>query len=100
MSESDATNELTQLQKAEYAAQRFAELGYRDCSAWTVTIKKTYGVRSLFRDVRSNLIQEMVAERSREQIRESIQVVADGGYTQFTPDEAYLIAQSLRPQEC
>lgn len=86
---------LTPLQKAEYAAHRFAERNYRDCSAWSVVIRKTYGVRSLFKDLRSNLAQTIVAEKSEEHIRETIHVTPDGGFTQFTPEEAYLIAQSL-----
>jgi predicted SPOUT superfamily RNA methylase MTH1 len=68
---------------------------YRDCSTWSVVIRKTYGVRSLFKDLKSNLAQTIVAEKSEEQIRETIHVTPDGGLTQFTPEEAYLIAQSL-----
>ena len=45
---------LTPLQKAEYAARCFAERKYRDCSAWSMVIRKTYGVRSLFKDLNSN----------------------------------------------
>ncbi|NJL41581.1 MAG: hypothetical protein HC899_36505 [Leptolyngbyaceae cyanobacterium SM1_4_3] len=95
MNDSTPSDELTPLQKAEFAARRFAQSNYRDCSAWTVTVRKTYGVRSLFKDLNSDLIQTIVTEKRDERIRESIQVTPDGSFTQFTPEEAYLIAQSL-----
>ena len=69
MSEFDDAQELTQLQKAEFAAQRFAEVVYRECSTWTVVAKKTYGVRSLFRDVKSELIKEIVVSKNMNHIR-------------------------------
>lgn len=87
---------LTSRQKAELAARRVAALQYRDCSAWSVTIRKTYGVRSLFRDLKSDLAQAIVVEKTDEQIRESIHVTPEGGMTQFTAEESYLIAQSLQ----
>lgn len=96
MNESTSNEPLTPLQKAEYAARCFAERNYRDCSVWSVAIRKTYGVRSLFKDLKSNLAQAIVAEKSEEQIRETIHVTPDGGFTQFTPEEAYLIARSLQ----
>ena len=95
MSELIADPPLTPLQKAEYAARCFAQRNYRDCSAWSVTIRKTYGVRSLFKDLKSDMAQAIVAEKSEEQIRETIHVTPDGGFTQSTPQEAYLIARSL-----
>lgn len=96
MSEPLPDTPLTPLQKAEYAARCFAERNYRSCSVWSVAIRKTYGVRSLFKDLKSNLAQAIVAEKREEQIRETIHVSPDGGFTQFTPEEAYLIAQSLQ----
>lgn len=95
MNEPIPNDPLTALQKAEYAARCFAQWNYRDCSAWSVAIRKTYGVRSLFKDLKSDMAQAIVAEKSEEQIRETIHVTPDGGFTQFTPEEAYLIAQSL-----
>jgi hypothetical protein len=95
MNEPTFDEPLTSLQKAEYAARCFAEHNYRDCSAWSVAIRKTYGVRSLFKDLKTSLAQAIVAEKGEEQIRETIYVTPEGGFTQFTPEEAYLIAQSL-----
>jgi len=97
MNEPTSHEALTPLQKAEFAARRFAALQYRDCSAWSVTLRKTYGVRSLFKDLKSDLAQAIALEKTDEQIRESIHVSPDGGMTQFTAEEAYLIAQSLQP---
>ncbi|MBF2018504.1 MAG: hypothetical protein IGS23_25575 [Rivularia sp. T60_A2020_040] len=74
MRESDDAQELTQLQKAEYAAQHFAEAVYHECSAWTVVTRKTYGVRSLFRDVKSEMVKEIVEEKNMNHIRNSIRV--------------------------
>lgn len=96
MSDSIDDPPLTPLQKAEYASRCFAQRNYRDCSAWSVTVRKTYGVRSLFKDLKSDMAQAIVAEKSEEQIQETIHVGAEGGFTQFTPQEAYLIAQSLQ----
>jgi F0F1-type ATP synthase delta subunit len=99
MKEFDDAQELTQLQKAEYAAQHFAEALYRECSAWTIVTRKTYGVRSLFRNVKSELVKEIVEEKNMNHIQNSIHVVSDSGYIKFTPNEAYLIAKSLLPGE-
>ena len=96
MSELIPDTSLTPLQKAEYAARCFAQRNYRDCSAWSVTVRKTYGVRSLFKDLNSDMAQAIVAEKSEAQIRETIHVTGDSGLVQFTPQEAYLIAQSLQ----
>lgn len=96
MNEPTTHETLTSLQKAEFAARRFAALQYRDCSAWSVTLRKAYGVRSLFKDLKSELAQAIALEKTDEQIRESIHVTPDGGMTQFTAEEAYLIAQSLQ----
>ena len=96
MSDPSPETPITPVQQAEYAARCFAQRNYRDCSAWSVTIRKTYGVRSLLKDLKSEVAQAIVAEKSEEQIRETIHVTADGGFTQFTPQEAYLIARSLQ----
>ena len=96
MNEPTFDEPLTPLQKAEYAARCFAEQNYRDCNVWSVAIRKTYGVRSLFRDLKSDMAQAIMAEKGEEQIRETIHITHDGGFTQFTPQEAYLIAQFLR----
>lgn len=96
MNEPTFDEPLTPLQKAEYAARCFAERNYRECNVWSVAIRKTYGVRSLFRDLKSSLAQAIVVEKREEQIRETIHVTPEGSFTQFTPEEAYLIAQSLR----
>lgn len=96
MNEPTAHEALNSLQKAEFAARRFAALQYRDCSAWSVTIRKTYGVRSLFKDLTSQLAQAIAVEKTDEQSRESIHISPDGGMAQFTAEEAYLIAQSLQ----
>jgi hypothetical protein len=69
MNEPTEMNALTPLQKAEFAARRFAALQYRDCSAWSVTLRKTYGVRSLFKDLKSDLAQALVVEKTNEPIR-------------------------------
>ncbi len=98
MNEQSLTDPLTPLQKAEYAARCFAERNYRDCSAWSVVIRKTYGVRSLFKDLKSELAQAIVVEKGEAQIRETIHVMPDSGFTQFTPEEAYLIARSLQSE--
>ncbi|MGB3649663.1 MAG: hypothetical protein WBA41_00330 [Rivularia sp. (in: cyanobacteria)] len=43
MKEFDDAQELTQLQKAEYAAQHFAEALYHECSAWTIVTNVVRG---------------------------------------------------------
>ncbi|UBF28545.1 hypothetical protein K9N68_12090 [Kovacikia minuta CCNUW1] len=96
MNEPTSPDALTPIQKAEFAARRFAELNYRDCSAWSITIRRTYGVRSLFKDLKSNLAQATVVEKTDEQIRETIYVAPESSFTQFTAEKAYLIAQSLQ----
>lgn len=50
-------------------------------------------MRSLCKDLTSTLAQAITEEKAEEQIRESIHVTPEGGFTQFTAEEAYLIAQ-------
>jgi len=53
-------------------------------------------VRSLFKDLTSQLAQALAIEQTDEPIRETIHVTPESGFIQFTAEEAYLIARSLQ----